>query len=497
MRNACADRRCLESHRRASDRLEGLLSILEATSAGIRGLGERLRSCGYDRDLRTDPIARIDLLETSATSDGLSALAIAMFTRGEPVEFGEAVAHLGGACIKALVRCGMAVRDDGMIRPLARVVSFEGLLVAGDLPDARGDPGYVAPISGTTRLLATCSLRRPVAHAVDLGCGTGVLALQLAAHAQHVTAVDINPRAIMFTRINAALNGFTNIDAREGSLLEPLEGQHVDLVVGNLPFVMSPEQRYLYRDGDRPTEALVQEAIDAAARHLTTAGVAQLLCNWTSDDSDPSVGPQLLTAGTGCDVLAIEYARRSPTAHARHWLADSHRGSNSNLDEAIERWVKWFETRSIRTISFGSLTLRRPADRAGRFHHLSASSAATNRGGQQIERILKSIDDPDALNDHALRPALVAHHLIQTLSHDGSSYAATPATLVPIDSAGITLTVPPDAAPLLFEINGEIPIAALTIDAPFGATTLSDLWRHGLLNIEQPDSTHHCDRHPN
>jgi SAM-dependent methyltransferase len=410
-----------------------------------------------------------------------------MFGRGEAIAIGDAVTHFGGASVEALITCGMAAQHNGVLRPLACIVTFEGLLVAGDLAETRWEADYVAPISATTRLLAACALERPVTKAVDLGCGTGVLALRLAAHAQHVIAVDINPRAISYTEINAALNGFTNIDAREGSLLEPLDGEHVDLVAGNLPFVMSPEQRFLYRDGDRLTEALVQDAIDAASRHLTTAGVAQLLCNWATEDSDPSAGPRRLTANTGCDVLAIEYARRTAIEHARHWLTETRGDANQNVDDTIERWVEWFAARSIATISFGSLAIRRPVGRPGRFRHLIASSAPNNRAAQQIEGILQALNEPDALHDHTLRPRLVAHHLIQTLTHDGTSYAATPTTLVPIDSAGITLTVPANAAPLLFEINGETPIAALTTDPPHDHTTLTDLWHHGLLRIGIPD----------
>ena len=69
----------------------------------------------------------------------------------------------------------------------------------------------VLGVNPTTRLLAHCSMLRPGAKALDLGTGCGTLALSLARSADSVVANDINPRALDFGKMNAALNGVGNV----------------------------------------------------------------------------------------------------------------------------------------------------------------------------------------------------------------------------------------------------------------------------------------------
>jgi len=63
-----------------------------------------------------------------------------------------------------------------------------------------------------------------------------------------VVATDVNQRALAFTAINAALNGLDNVETRLGSLFEPVKGETFDLITCNAPYVVSPEDRWQYRD---------------------------------------------------------------------------------------------------------------------------------------------------------------------------------------------------------------------------------------------------------
>src|SRR5438270_327403 len=85
---------------------------------------------------------------------------------------------------------------------------------------------------GVTRLLD---------RALDVGTGSGVQALLAARHAREVVATDVNPRALAYAELNAALNGFTNLECRAGSMFEPVAGETFDLITCNAPFVVSPE----------------------------------------------------------------------------------------------------------------------------------------------------------------------------------------------------------------------------------------------------------------
>ena len=59
-----------------------------------------------------------------------------------------------------------------------------------------------------TRLLAECALADgTTGRALDLGTGTGYVAIALALHGWEVDAVDISPKALELAQKNAALNG--------------------------------------------------------------------------------------------------------------------------------------------------------------------------------------------------------------------------------------------------------------------------------------------------
>jgi methylase of polypeptide subunit release factors len=83
---------------------------------------------------------------------------------------------------------------------------------------------------------------RNARRALDLGTGTGILALIAARHCAHVIGVDLDPQAVACARANAALNGVTNVEFRVGNAFEPVEEIGFDLIFSNPPFYPSPDQ---------------------------------------------------------------------------------------------------------------------------------------------------------------------------------------------------------------------------------------------------------------
>lgn len=71
-------------------------------------------------------------------------------------------------------------------------------------------------------------------RAVDLGCGTGILATHLACEGYHVLAVDVSRAACASARDTAAANGVEVEVLRTHTLDAP--SASVDLVVCNPPF---------------------------------------------------------------------------------------------------------------------------------------------------------------------------------------------------------------------------------------------------------------------
>ncbi|MER6267957.1 HemK2/MTQ2 family protein methyltransferase [Streptomyces sp900105755] len=110
-----------------------------------------------------------------------------------------------------------------------------------------------------TRLLRRALSRERITRdtdVLDLGTGSGMLAMEAARLGGRVTAVDISWRAVAVTWINALLNG-QRLRVRHGDLTAALPGgRRFDLVIANPPYVPAP--------GDAPPRGLAR-AWDAGA----------------------------------------------------------------------------------------------------------------------------------------------------------------------------------------------------------------------------------------
>jgi 16S RNA G1207 methylase RsmC len=93
-----------------------------------------------------------------------------------------------------------------------RVALPEGTL---NLSTDRGVFSYGALDTGTRLLLLKAPPPAPTGNLLDLGCGTGAIAITLALRSPNATvwAVDVNERAVELTRQNAVANQVHNVRA--------------------------------------------------------------------------------------------------------------------------------------------------------------------------------------------------------------------------------------------------------------------------------------------
>lgn len=87
------------------------------------------------------------------------------------------------------------------------------------------------------------------ARVVDLGTGSGIVAISLALECPQagIVAVDLSPGAISVARNNAGRLGAA-VDFRQGDWFAPLSGERFDLIVSNPPYVADGDP-HLSRDG--------------------------------------------------------------------------------------------------------------------------------------------------------------------------------------------------------------------------------------------------------
>ena len=158
-----------------------------------------------------------------------------------------------------------------------------------------------------TELLVDLSLERRPASVLDLGTGSGAIAIALKFKMPEarVVAVDSDLSALITAKRNAArLN--LDIDFRHGRWFEPVAGERFDLVVSNPPYVA---------EGDPHLGALRYEPRDAqvsgldgleAIREITLAAGAFLLPGgWLllEHGFDQEAAVRELLAGAGLEPL--------------------------------------------------------------------------------------------------------------------------------------------------------------------------------------------------
>ncbi|MET8453909.1 HemK2/MTQ2 family protein methyltransferase [Streptomyces sp. NPDC005209] len=102
-------------------------------------------------------------------------------------------------------------------------------------------PGVYRPQTDTGLLSRALRRERITSRTevLDLGTGSGVLAVEAARRGARVTAVDISWRALAAAWCNALMNG-QMVRVRHGDLAAAVRGRRFDLVVTNPPYVPTP-----------------------------------------------------------------------------------------------------------------------------------------------------------------------------------------------------------------------------------------------------------------
>lgn len=156
------------------------------------------------------------------------------------------------------------------------------------------------------------NLRLPASPEIlDMGCGTGVLGLTLAADipGSRVTLADVSPEALSLARENATALEIPNVEFVESDLFSALGDRRFDLIVANLPYVPESDRPTLARElAHDPELALfggpdgldvIRRFVPEAARRLHPGGWLALEIGIDQSDEVES----LLRSASLSDVL--------------------------------------------------------------------------------------------------------------------------------------------------------------------------------------------------
>jgi methylase of polypeptide subunit release factors len=255
------------------------------------------------------------------SSEGHLATLRRLFWRGEAVPELEAAEALVPVSLSDLVQRGLLRQNANGVRAVFQIQVYGGLFFIVDYLPQVQPPDVVLPIGPSGKYLASVTIRKPVESALDLGCGCGIQALLLARHAQHVTATDINPRALELTRLNATMNVLPNIETLEGSYFEPVAGRRFDLLVANLPYVITPESKYIYRDVGRPDDLPIRRNVGQIPLRLNEGGFAHVMLNRIHAADQAWWEPlEDWTKRRNVDGWLLYSHSQSPEQYTRQWL---------------------------------------------------------------------------------------------------------------------------------------------------------------------------------
>ncbi|MGW0516080.1 methyltransferase [Crossiella sp. NPDC003009] len=213
------------------------------------------------------------------------------------------------------------------------LVRLEGLTVLAAWRAAGRETGSYAPWVGTdtSTLCRLVAARRTARTALDLGCGTGALAMTAARNGARALAVDINPECLAATTFNAALNGLADrVAVRQADMAALDLGERFDLVVSNPPFL--PMRRgalgWLAGEGGPDGLDFVWAIVRQLPELLTERGEALVQFASFGDEHGPFCAAQLAEELPGLG-LSARMLLKPPTPP--RWPAFAERDEQGNL----------------------------------------------------------------------------------------------------------------------------------------------------------------------
>ena len=348
-------------------------------SALLPDLRARLEALDYDAGLRsalglayamTPPwTRRADLTRAlPALPDDLRN-AYRLWLLGDTIPREAADAALTAELVDGLIALGLLKAAERGVRARGglALLAFRGRYLFADDPTAsRAVPPKERIYLGNHSYLLAYHLRPTGGDALDLGTGTGFLALQCAGAVERITASDIDDRSVEAATLNVTMNGLADrIAVVKSDLFEGLAGRRFDFICANVPFVpVPPEVSYpAYAAGGEDGLAVVRRVLAALADHLAPGGRCQMLAmSPIRADGARTVDAELdplRRAGFRCLIQIFDSASVDDT------LADNSATVAANLGADVastrQRWSRHFADKGIVGLAMLLLTLDRPA----------------------------------------------------------------------------------------------------------------------------------------
>lgn len=354
------------------------------------------------------PFQRAARLYHARRQAGPLAVAARLLLLSDAVTAEEAKLALGDL-LNPLLDAGALGRTQADRIEARVVVSLvDDLLILSD--DLRSSKEAVMGLSPGTITLCAAAFRPSIVNrALDLGCGAGACALVLSRSAKEVVGTDINPRAIAMAKLNASINGITNVDFREGDRFAPVRGEAFDRIASQPPFVPKAEgaagATFLY-GGSRGDEFALS-LLQGLSSHLAPGGTAVVMAEWPEHGDEGIVDRARRALGSELDLMMMRAKAVSPDESAASYAASFYPDLGAAFETDFAERRAHFDKVGIAAVVPTITVVRRSGKKAGFTQEINVQSlAGTADLGGWIDRRFTAHDlvlDRERLLTAALR----------------------------------------------------------------------------------------------
>ncbi|MDL2246232.1 class I SAM-dependent methyltransferase [Methanobrevibacter sp. OttesenSCG-928-K11] len=124
---------------------------------------------------------------------------------------------------------------------------------------------------------------------LEIGTGSGIVAMYASKLTDNVTATDINFNAIELAEKNFKKNNIENIELLFGNLFEPVKNRKFDVILFNTPYlptesedILDDDLNYAF-DGGLDGRQVIDLFLNEVKNHLNDSGKVQLIQSSLSD----------------------------------------------------------------------------------------------------------------------------------------------------------------------------------------------------------------------
>ena len=127
---------------------------------------------------------------------------------------------------------------------------------------------------------------------LEIGTGSGIVAMYASKLTDKVTATDINFDAVALAESNFKANNIDNIELLFGNLFEPVKDRKFDVILFNTPYLPTEEGEVIEDnlnyafDGGLNGRKVIDLFLNEVKNHLNEGGIVQLIQSSLSDNDE-------------------------------------------------------------------------------------------------------------------------------------------------------------------------------------------------------------------